>query len=255
MTVGGRFVLEGRVHASAHAEVWRARDSQGAFVAIKLAKPNAQSRARLRAEHAWLAPLSHATILRPVAWVDDARHAALVAEYIDGGDLVSLAGAPLRHWAGPMAEVAEGLTFLHARSVVHRDVKARNVLLDSSGHARLIDFGSAAAIGSPRTLGSTTAEHRYSDAGTISAADDVFAFAVLLYELMSGRLPFSAEPTRSRRVAAPPLTPELRRRPMLAALERHLLDVLHTGRGAEESSMRAFQDDIKLAVTEECERQ
>jgi serine/threonine-protein kinase len=254
MTVGGQFVLENRVHASAHAEVWRARDSDGAFVAVKLAKPVPESRSRLHAEHAWLAQLSHATILRPVAWVDDARHAALVAEYIDGGDLMSLAGAPPRHWASAMAEVAEALAFLHARSVVHRDVKARNVLLDSAGHARLIDFGSAAEAGSARTLGSTTAAHRYSDAGTISAADDVFAYAVLLYELMAGRLPFGTERVRSRRVAAPPLTPELRQRPMLAALERRVLDVLHTERGAEQGNMRAFRDGIKLAVTEEFER-
>jgi serine/threonine protein kinase len=154
-----------------------------------------------------------------------------------------------------MTEVADALVYLHTRSVVHRDVKARNVRLDSAGHARLIDFGSAAAFGSPRTLGSTTAAHRYSDVGTISAADDVFAFAVLLYELMAGRLPFGAEPVHSRRAAAPPLTSEQRRRPMLAALEKHVLDVLHTDRGAEEGSIRAFQDGIKLAITEEFERQ
>jgi serine/threonine-protein kinase len=255
MTVGGRFVLENRVHASTLAEVWRARDSEGALLAVKLAKETPGSCARLRAEQAWLARLAHATILRPVAWIDDARHAALVAEYIDGGDLVSLAGAPTRHWMSPMAEVADALAFLHARSVVHRDVKARNVLLDSAGHARLIDFGSAAEVGSLRTIGCTTAAHRYSDAGTISAADDVFAFAVLLYELMAGRLPFGAEAARSRRIAAPPLTPALRRRPMLAALERQVIEVLHTDRGAEEVSMRAFRDGIKLAVTEEFERQ
>jgi serine/threonine-protein kinase len=223
------------------------------LVAVKLAEPSSVSRARLRSEHAWLAHLSHATILRPVAWLEDDHHAAFVTEYIDGGDLVSLAGAPQRHWASPMAEVAEALEFLHGRSVVHRDVKARNVLLDSAGRARLIDFGSAAAVGSPRTLGNTTAAHRYSDTGTVSAVDDIFAFAVLLYELMAGRLPFGAEPAHSRSHAAPPLTPELRRRPMLAALERHVLDVLHTARGAEEGSMRAFRDGIKLAITEEFE--
>jgi serine/threonine protein kinase len=248
-------VLENRVHVSAHAEVWRARDSHGAFVAIKLAQPTPESRTRLRIEHDWLARLHHATILHPVAWIEDVRHVALVAEYIDGGDLVSLAGATPRHWASPMAEIADALSFLHDRSVVHRDVKARNVLLDSAGRARLIDFGSAAEIGSPRTLGGTTAAHRYSEAGTISVADDVFAFAVLLYELMTGRLPFGTEPVCSRRAAAPPLTPELRRRPTLAALERHVLEVLHTEREAEEGSMRAFRDGIKLAITEEFERQ
>jgi serine/threonine-protein kinase len=255
MSVGGRFVLENRVHASAHAEVWRARDPESEFVAIKFAQPTPESRVRLRTEHAWLTRFSHVSILRPVIFIDDVRHTALVTEYIDGGDLVSLAGAAPRHWTAPMAEVADALAFLHARSVVHRDVKARNVLLDSAGSARLIDLGSAAEVGAPRTLGNTTAPHRYSDTGAISVADDVFAFAVLLYELMAGRLPFGAEPARSRRLAAPPLTAELRRRPMLAALEKRVLDVLHTERGAEEGRMREFRDGIKLAVTEEFERQ
>jgi serine/threonine-protein kinase len=246
-------MLERRVHTSTHAEVWRAHDSKGARVAVKLAKPKPVSQARLRAEHAWLARLPHTAILRPLAWIDDAREVALVAEYLDGGDLLSLAGAAPRHWARPMAEVAEALAYLHARSVVHRDVKARNVLLDSAGHARLIDFGSTAEAGSPRTSGSTTAAHRYSETGTISAADDVFGFAVLLYELMAGRLPFDSVPVRSRHVAAPPLTPERRKRPILAALERHVLDVLHTDHGVEES-MRAFRDGLKSAITEEFER-
>ncbi|HEY7671118.1 MAG TPA: protein kinase [Gammaproteobacteria bacterium] len=254
-TVGGRFVLEDRVHASAHAEVWRARDSDGARVAVKLARSGPEARARLRAEHAWLARLEHAAILRPLAWIDAALHTALVAEYIDGGDLVSLAGAAPRHWLRPLAEVAEALAYLHARSVVHRDVKARNVRVDSAGHARLIDFGSAAEIGSPRTVGSTTAEHRFADSGTISPADDVFAFAVLLYELMAGRLPFGAEPVRPRRVAAPPLVPDLRKRPMLAALEAQVQGVLHAKHGAEAGGMRAFRDGLKSALTEESARQ
>lgn len=252
--VGGQFVLEHCVHTSVHAEVWRAQDSTGGQVAVKLAKPTPESRARLRAEHAWLERIRQAAILRPLAWVDDVRHTALVAEYLDGGDLVSLAGFAPRHWLRPLVEIAAALAHLHALSVVHRDVKARNVLLDSAGRARLIDFGSAAEVGSPRTAGSTTAAHRYSDAGTVSAADDVFAFSVLLYELMAGRLPGSAESAQSRRRAAPPLAPEHRDRPRLAALERRVLGVLHTDRGAEESSMRAFEDGIKLAVIEEFER-
>jgi serine/threonine-protein kinase len=249
--VGGQFVLEHRVHAGVHAEVWRAQDSTGAPVAVKLARPAPEARARLRAERAWLEGFRHAAILYPVAWIDDSRHMALVAEYIDGGDLLSLAGAGSRHWTKPMAEVAEALAYLHARSIVHRDVKARNVLLDSAGRARLIDFGSAAEMGAPRTLGSTTAAHRYSDSGTISAADDVYAFAVLLYELMAGRLPFGAAPERSKRDAEPPLLAPLRRRPMLAALERLVLETLAA---PAKRSIHEFRDVIKSAIGEELSR-
>jgi serine/threonine protein kinase len=251
--VGGRFVLERRVHSSATAEVWRAEDSRSASVAIKLALDSAASRERLRAEHAALAPLTHAAIVRPVAWIDDGVHVALVTEYLPGGDLVSLAGAAPRHWASAIAAVAEALSYLHAHALVHRDVKARNVLFDAAGRARLIDFGSVAVLGSPRTLGGTTAAHRYAKVGTVAVADDVFAFAVLVYELMAGRLPFGGEPGRGPRIAAPPLAVGLRVRPALAALEALVLDSLRRD-GAAPGSIRPFLDVIKSLVTEESER-
>jgi serine/threonine protein kinase len=246
--VGGRFVLEHCMRTSAHAEVWRARDPQDAPVAVKLAKSRPESRARLCAEHAWLERYSHAAILRPLAWVDDASHTALVAEYLDGGDLVSLAGFAPRHWLRPMAEVAGALAYLHAHSVVHRDVKARNVLLDSAGHARLIDFGSAAEVGSERTLGGTTAGHRYADTGTVSFADDVFAFAGVVYELMSGRLPFGVELRHPRPDAEPPLSADLHRRPALAALEHVVLTTLEA---PARRRMHDLDDVIKSAIAEE----
>ena len=246
-TVGGRFVLENRAHTSSRAEVWRARDSDGGAVAVKLGKATPDSRTRVRAEHAWLARLTHESILRPIALIDDASHTALVTEYLPGGDLVSLAGAAPRHWASASAEVAEALVYLHSRSLVHRDVKARNVLFDSGGRARLIDFGSTTEVGKPRTLGGTTAAHRYEDRGPVTLADDVFAFAVLTYELMAGRLPFGPAPESAPRAAEPPLARALRQRPGLLALERLVLATLET---PARRSILEFRDVIKSVIAD-----
>jgi serine/threonine protein kinase len=253
-TLGGRFVLQSRLHTGATAEVWRAKDSQGSSVAVKLAGPAEGSRVRLRAEHATLARLTHSAIIRPIAWIDAGAHVALVTEYLPSGDLVSLAGAAPRHWASAIGEIAEALAYLHEHLLVHRDVKARNVLFDAAGHARLIDFGSAVETGSPRTLGGTTAAHRFAEVGTVAPTDDVFAFAVLVYELMAGRLSVGPEPGRPPRFAAPPLSVELHLGPALTALETLVLDSLH-GNGAGSGSIQAFLDGIKLLVTEESERQ
>lgn len=246
-TVGGQFVLESRLHASACAEVWRAHDSQGVLVAVKIANDTLDSATRIRAEHACLARLTHESILRPIALIDDASHTALVSEYLPGGDLVSLAGAAPRHWASASAALVDALAYLHARSLVHRDVKARNVLFDAAGHARLIDFGSATALGAPRMRGGTTAAHRYEDSGALTAADDVFAFAVVLYELMAGRLPFGPDPKGPRRAAAPPLARALGPRPPLAALERLVLATLEA---PARRSILEFRDVIKSVIVD-----
>ena len=184
--VGGRYCLRQRLHRGANTEVWRAHDASGGGVAVKLALGSAAA-VRLRAEHALLARLEHAAILRPVAW--DGANAALVTEYLAGGDLVSLAGDAPRHWAAGALDVLGALAYLHARDIVHRDVKARNVMFTAQGRARLIDFGSAAPAGAERRAAGTTAAHRYASTGTIACSDDIHAFAVLAHELLTGRLP------------------------------------------------------------------
>jgi len=85
--------------------------------------------------------------------------------------------------------VLDALRYLHRRGLVHRDLKARNVMLDTDGRARLIDFGSAAAIGSPWRAAGTTAEQRPPGyTGQLqSAGDDAYAFAALVFELLHGR--------------------------------------------------------------------
>lgn len=194
---GERYRLNRLLHQSSAVFVWHAVRSDGNEFAIKIASLEAD-RARLRREHDILARVSHPAICRVEEWIDTATQSAAVLEYLPGGDMVSLAGAPPRHWAVALGDLAGALAFLHAHGLVHRDVKARNVLFDAANQARLADFGSCGRIGSPWSAGGTTVEHRPPawSGRTQTAGDDVYAFAVLAHELIHGQLPSATGPRR-----------------------------------------------------------
>src|SRR5262249_26769674 len=144
-----------------------------------------------------------------------------------------------RHWLPAARGLHAALLHIHARGYAHRDVKARNVLFDARGRARLIDFASARPLGVRAPSGGTTSAHRPTAlTATVTRAEDTYAFAVLLYELLAGRLPYgqagrAASGARPSGAGAPawPLAGQPGRGP-IAALAALVLEVLEAdGRG------------------------
>ncbi len=180
--------------------VWLAHDEAGRPSAVKTGPA-----AVIEHESRVLAGLSHPHIVRCERLVQGEPGPVLVMEYLDGGDLVSLAGAAPAHWLEALAAVVDGLAHVHAKGFVHRDLKARNVLLAGDDSVRLIDFGSALRIGSPWTAGGTTVVAP--DRGTVpvAAADDVHALAALVHELIHGAPPGRGR-SPGRAAAAEPLS-------------------------------------------------
>lgn len=132
--------------------------------------------------------------------------AAVVMELLEGGSLrdrlrAAPAGLPLPESLAVARQVAAALAAAHAAGVVHRDVKPENILLDPEGRVRVTDFGMALSLlpGALRLsrTGSTAGTPGYlaPEHWTGAAADhrvDVFSFGVLLYELLTGRLPLGS---------------------------------------------------------------
>ena len=123
---------------------------------------------------------------------------ALVSEYLSAGDLVSLCGTHPRHWAGAARDLAAALDHIHNQGMVHLDVKPRNVLLRNSQRASLVDFALAEPLNCQTLKGGGTPAYqspgqRRGEAPVV--ADDVYAFATLLYELITGCLPFGVSPS------------------------------------------------------------
>jgi eukaryotic-like serine/threonine-protein kinase len=199
--------LEELLHAGEFVDVWRAVLPSGQRAALKMLKsrwletPGAVE--LLRREHRLLETLRHPRIVAPLGYVERPDCCAVALEYLGCGDLVPLAGAEPRHWVGAALDVVDALEHVHGRGYVHCDVKARNVLFATAERAKLADFGSAVAAGAPLPRGGRTTAHVprqpalarqiAADSARAVPALDVHALAVLLYELLSGRLPFGAE--------------------------------------------------------------
>lgn len=181
-------------------------------VAIKRVRAGSGSdptrRARLLREARVAAGLGHPSIVQVHDLISEEGTDNIVMEYVPGPTLHEV----LRHDALPLDEgllvalsVAEGLSYAHRRGVLHRDLKAENVLLTPEGRAKIADFGIArrllqegegdegltregAIVGTPRAM---SPEQACGD--PLSARSDLFSFGILLYEVFTGRSPFLAE--------------------------------------------------------------
>jgi serine/threonine protein kinase len=235
--IGGRFRLERPL--SSRGTVWLAKDEFGRPWAIKTAAP-----ALIRHEARILSALDHPHIVRLEALAESGAAPVLVLEYLAGGDLVSLAGAAPVHWRRPLAELIEALVSLHAHGIVHRDLKARNVLLAADESVRLIDFGSATRTGSVWTDGGTTAAAVAPDrhGALVTPADDVYALAALIHELLFGAPPGTGGPPEPPpEIACPPE----RSTAAVAALAAAVADCLASRENAARMGLGRFRTVIE----------
>jgi len=205
--LAGRFTLERLLGGGGEARIWLARDRMtSAAVALKIVAGR-RAAERLRREWQSNLRLLHAHIVRVFEFHEDEDRAFYSMQYIDGPDVGVLAGRPIEEILPAMGLVAEALRYAHGKDIVHRDVKASNILLDHNGAPYLCDFGVAAATGVDADGGSPIAASPESLSGSpASPADDIFALGGLVYELVAGRPPLSpADKLAEAGVAVPPL--------------------------------------------------
>jgi serine/threonine protein kinase len=240
---------------TACCEIWLVERGDREAEVLKALRPSLRGRGGaeelLLREHRLLSQLALPGMVRSLGLAERAGAPALRLEYLPGGDLVPLAGMPKRHWIDAVSELCATLAGIHRAGVVHADIKARNVLFDASGHARLIDFGAAVASGAvltgPGTAATRPPQGWLTDRRA-SPALDVWQLAVLLYELLSGRLPFGTEPGARSGLATlrPPLSAAGRSSAGSAALERAVLAVLESGTdGPANGRLSALADVIE----------
>ncbi len=194
--LANRYTLARRLGRGGAAETWLATDRiTRANVALKILVDDRIGADALRREWQLAIRLMHAHIVRAFEFHED-DGAFYSLQFIDGPDISVLSGAPPAHSLPPVALVADALRYAHAKGVVHRDVKAANILLDHNGAPYLIDFGVAATQGQDPGGGSLIAASPQQLSGSApEPADDIFALGGLVYELVSGRSPWSSEDT------------------------------------------------------------
>lgn len=179
-------------------DVWVARDaSRGEEVVAKILPADAPAErvALLRREARLVRKVRHSRIVPVYGFEQGSQGSAVVLRFMPGGDAGQLRGATPLEIVRVAGAVAEALDHLHGLGVIHRDVKATNVLLDDAGGAHLADFG-IAAVADPHDDeglvlyggGSRASMSPQQRAGEpAQPADDVYGLGVLLHELLSGR--------------------------------------------------------------------
>ena len=202
--VAGRYRLDELQGHGPMSEVWRAHDDTlDRTVALKILSPTADL-GRFRREAQAAAALAHENVMRVFDYGEDEAGPFMALEWLPGGTLEDrLADGPLppdeTHRVA--AGMAAGLAHLHSRGLVHRDLKPANVLFDEEGRAKLGDFGLARSTAGAGTL--TEAGTVLGTAAYISPeqaagepavpASDVYSFGVILFRMLTGALPFTAD--------------------------------------------------------------
>ena len=140
-------------------------------------------------------------------WGEDADGPYLVLEYLGGGSLRDLLdrGVRLSHSQAAQlgAEVAQGLAYAHVRGLVHRDIKPANLLFDEEGRVRVADFGVARALAEAawtEPAGAMVGTARYispeaAEGKPVDGRADVYSLALVLYEAVTGTVPFVTDTT------------------------------------------------------------
>jgi len=268
--VADRYEVEELVGAGGMSSVYRAHDRLlDRKVALKVmhqhygADPEYVERFRREARS--VAALSHPNVVTVIDRGEHAGRQFIVFEYVDGENLKQLiqrrGPAPVATALELAIQIAQALSFAHQHGLVHRDVKPQNVLLNGDGRAKVTDFGIARSLDVQQSVTHTgtvlgTSDYIAPEQAQGRAVDehtDVYSLGVLLYELLTGRVPFVGEnfvAVAMRHINDPP-PPLAESRPDVpprvdAAVQR----AMAKDPAERFASMSAFCDELQACLAE-----
>jgi len=229
----GHYMLTEKIGEGGMAAVYRGiQPSLNRAVAVKVLPPKFVSTpeflSRFDREAAIVAPLNHSNIVQVIDRGQEGTTFYIVMEYVQGRDLeeiIKTAELDLDTILEYAIQICDGLEYAHSKGVIHRDLKPSNLLVDeNTGRVKIADFGIAqletssdsfltlTTTGSSMgTMNFMAPEQRF-DAHNVTHLADIFSFGVILYQMLTGKLPIGHFKAPSS------LTPELPLR-LVAATE------------------------------------
>lgn len=227
------------------AFVYKARDMQlERFVAIKTLKPNYVNQEtfvdRFKREAKTAANLNHPNIVQIFDWgIEDEPY--FVMEYIEGNTLTSIIAKNRTISLGDIlfigAQVSSGLHAAHQKGLVHRDIKPGNIMITPDGKVKVTDFGIVSLQNEESDITKTgsilgTASYispEQAQGKPVSIESDLYSLGTVLYELITGKAPFSGDSpisTATKHLTEKPEKPSLFRRGLPKGVETAILKLL-----------------------------
>ena len=264
--IDDRYRVIGRVGSGGMADVYCATDLQlGRKVALKLLyrrfAEDSEFVERFRREASSAAGLQHPSVVGVFdrgQW-DGTYYIAM--EYLDGRSLKQLVQeeGPLEptRAADLIVQVLRAARFAHRRGIIHRDFKPHNVIVDAEGRAKVTDFGIARAGASDMTeTGSIMGTAQYlspeqAQGHAVSAQSDLYSIGIMLYELLTGRVPFEGESPVTvalKQVSEEPVPPSALNPAVGPELEAVVLHALQKDPSRRFADADAFVTALERAV-------
>jgi serine/threonine-protein kinase len=275
--LAGRYAIGEFVGQGGMATVYRGTDTKlGRQVAIKVMKADLagdeQFRSRFRQEAQSASRMAHPTVVRVFDAGDDLIQTAdgpkrlpfIVMEYVEGTNLrqlVAEGGLSQTEACRVVDSVLTALEYSHRAGIVHRDIKPANIMITPGGQVKVMDFGIARAVSeTSSTLQQTTAilgtaayfSPEQAKGEAIDARTDLYSTSVLLYELLTGDVPFrgdTAVAVAYQHVSERPKPPSERNPEVPPELDRVVLYGLAKDRSKRFQSASEFREALRIAAS------
>ena len=266
---GDRYEVEAPLGTGGMAEVWRGHDRVlNRTVAIKTLLPQFARDAsfvdRFRREAQAAARLNHHGIVSVYDSGTDGDTPYIVMQYIEGRTLADFLGSgktlPPKQATTIGKEIAEALGAAHAEGVIHRDIKPANVMITREGKVLVMDFGIARLISGPETAPQTSAvlgtasylSPEQAQGQPVDARSDIYALGVVLYEMLTGRPPFTGDSPMAiayKQVNATPPAPSSVNADVPPELDAVVMRALSKNPANRYQTGQEFADDLERVRT------